>query len=529
MTARATLRRPPLGRQAAAICALLLGSSLLALAMFDRSPVPSENLRVGPDRRVTAVNEDANTANNSPTLLADPADPRFVVLAHRLDAPDFSCALQLSGDGGRTWRPADPVPKLPVGAEKCYAPEVAFDRSGVLYYLFLGLAGGGNEPVGAFLTTSADRGRTFTSPRQVLGPLNFAVRMAIDPTMGERGRIHLVWLHAGSDPPLGGFGPPPNPILAAHSDDEGRTFSKPVLVNEPDRTRLVAPALALGPHHRVHVVYYDLRDDAVDYQGLEGPVWDQTWSLVVATSSDGGRHFRQGVVAEPAVVPFERVMLIFTMAPPSLVVRGDRLCLAWGDGRSGDADILLRCSTDAGRRWTASRRLNDDSVGNGRSQLMPRLAFSPGGRLDAVFYDRRDDPNDELNAVYYTHSGEGEDHFSPNVKLTSATSFSGIGQQYANDSAEGLVEFGNRMALLSRDEKVVAAWADTRNSRVGTRAQDVFSTVLDLPPSSGDRDSLKLIGVLVMTAGMVALVAGRLRLPAPPTGPPVTELLTRHP
>lgn len=47
-------------------------------------------------------------------------------------------ALHVSGDGGRSWAPIDPVPELPVGAEKCYGPEVAFDRNGVLHYLFVG-------------------------------------------------------------------------------------------------------------------------------------------------------------------------------------------------------------------------------------------------------------------------------------------------------------------------------------------------------------------------------------------------------
>lgn len=145
-------------------------------------------------------------ANNSPLLVEDPTEPRFVVMANRVDAPVFSCGLQVSGDAGRRWRSANPVPALPPGAERCYAPEVAFDREGVLYYLFIGLHGAGNEPMGAFLTTSRDRALTFSVPRRVLGPFNFGVRMAIDRTLGTSGRIHLTWLHATSDPPTGGLG-----------------------------------------------------------------------------------------------------------------------------------------------------------------------------------------------------------------------------------------------------------------------------------------------------------------------------------
>ncbi len=41
----------------------------------------------------------APRAQNSAILVADPTNSRFVALANRLDAPDFSCALQVSGDG----------------------------------------------------------------------------------------------------------------------------------------------------------------------------------------------------------------------------------------------------------------------------------------------------------------------------------------------------------------------------------------------------------------------------------------------
>jgi hypothetical protein len=476
MTATGVRRRSFLRAPVAArlVAAALVGGGLLAGSVASAAG-PAAPPQVLPEVPVTATDQRVGPANNTPMIVADPSEPSFVTLANRLDAPDFSCALHVSGDGGRSWLPVQPVPQLPDGAEKCYAPEVAFDREGTLYYLFVGLAGGGNEPMGAFLTTSSDRGQTFSPPRQVLGPLNFAVRMAIDPTVGDKGRLHLVWLHATSDPPLGGFGPPPNPILAAHSDDGGATFSEPVPVSDGDRVRVVAPALALGPDNAVHVAYYDLEDDAVDYQGLEGPTWRGTWSLVVATSLDGGRSFGPGDVVDDGIVPHERVLLIFTMPPAALVASEEgHLCAAWTDARHGDADAVLRCSHERGR-WSGLQRLNDDPQGNGASQYMPRLSLSPEGRLDAIFYDRREDPEDIGNHVYYTFSIDDAQTFAPNLRLTSDGSSSQIGQRYTNTSAEGLVEFGSRLGLLSQPHQVVAAWTDTRNSK-RPPGQDLFAT-----------------------------------------------------
>lgn len=512
MGARAVARRSRRVLALASAVAVLAGVVLLTSGLLPRdSAASAPGARVGQEVPVTAMDRSVAPANNSPVLVADPGDRQFVALANRLDAPDFSCALHVSGDGGRSWAPVVPVRVLPEGAEKCYAPEVAFDRDGRLYYLFVGLAGRGNEPMGAFLTSSEDRGRTFSPPRRVLGPLSFAVRMAIDPDLGEAGRMHLVWIAVTADPPLGGFPAPPNPIMSAHSDDGGQSFSEPVQVSDAQRDRVVAPALALGPDHSVHVGYYDLGRDAVDYQGLEGPVWQEPWSVVLASSTDGGERFDEASVVEDAVVPYERVLLIFTMTPPALAVHGEQVCVAWADGRSGDADVLARCSDDRGRSWLKAQRLNDDEVGNGLSQFTPQLDFSPQGRLDAVFHDRRGHPSNGLNYAYLTFSTDGGRSWAPNVKLSRHASSSLVGQHYANPSAMGRAEFGSRLGLLSGPGGALAAWGDTRNSRPDSTGQDVFTATVELPRTG--RSYAVPAGAVLVGAGALGLIAGRRRRP----------------
>lgn len=507
---RRVLQRDAVLRTVGAV-ATTLGAILLAGVLTGGDAKPEAPVEVKPEVPVTATNQAVAAANNSPSLAADPTEPRFVVIANRRDAPDFGCDLQVSGDGGRGWLSVVPVRELPPGVDKCYAPEVAFDADGTLYYLFVGLEGAGNQPTGAFLTISRDRGRTFTTPHQVLGPRNFGVRMAIDRTMGERGRMHMVWLHTTSDPPTGGFGPPPNPILAAHSDDGGQTFSEPIQVSDVSRERVVAPALALGPDHAVHVAYFDLGRDAVDYQGLEGPAWEGTWSLVTSRSTDGGAKFQPGVVVDENLIPNERVMLIFTMPPPALAADKDRLCAAWSDGRNGDADAFVRCSLDGGRNWEPLHRLNDDAVGNGRSQYLPALALSPGGRVDAIFYDRRSNVENLANDVYYTYSIDGARSFAANVRVTREGSDSRIGQQYAVVSARGQVEFGSRLALLARSGSALMAWTDTRNSKPETTAQDLFATEIVFPTADGASGRAGAAGSILLAAGLVAMVATAVR------------------
>ena len=488
--------------------------------------VPPPVQTPAPEVPVTAVDLVNARSNNSPAVGVDPTEPRFLALAGRIDLPTFSCTLHVSGDGGRGWLPADPVPRLPSGAERCYAPEVAFDGDGTLYYLFVGLRGRANTPMGVYLTTSDDHGDSFSAPRRILGENSFAVRMAIDPTLGDNGRIHVVWLAAGAAPSLGGFPAVANPVMATHSDDGGRTFSTPVQVSDPARARVVAPALArvvapalarvvapalaLGAEGAVHVAYYDLEDDARDYQGLDGPTWEGTWTLVSATSTDRGATFGAGVVVDDAVVPPERVLLIFTMPAPALAADGEgRVHLAWYDARHGDWDVFVRRSPDGGRTWEPPRRLNDDDRSNGRHQYLPRLSASPTGRLDAVFYDRRNDAENVRNDVYYTFSTDGGATFAPNVKVTAQPSNSRIGPTYPIPSASGLIDFGSRLGLASVGERAYLAWTDTRNSIPGEQ-QDLFATEVAFPgapPLPGPARQRSRWPVVVGVAGLAGFLA----------------------
>lgn len=490
--------------------AVLVLLALLVLAAPARaSEHPPRRPSVLADVPVTSINLQDERGQNSPTIAVDPRRPRFAALANRIDGRAFDCALQVSGDGGRSWLPVRPVPVLPKGAERCYAPEIAIDRKGTLYYLFLGLRGRANEPMGVFLTTSTDRGRTFSSPRQVLGSGRYMVRMALDASRGSRGRLHLVWLEVTAEPTIGGFPPVANPILSAHSDDGGRTFSDPVQVSDPQRDRVVAPAVAVGPKGAVHVAYYDLQDDAVDYRGLEGPTWDGTWSVVVSSSLDAGGAFTRHVAVDEQVRPPERVMLIFTMAPPAIVA-DPVLAVAWTDARHGDWDAMFARSTGNGRRWTKASRLNDDAIGNGRHQYLPRLSASPAGRLDAMFYDRRDDPENIYNHVSFTFSTDGGRRFAPNLTLTSEPSYTGTGARYPIVSAAGKVEFGSRLALVSGDERALAAWTDTRLPPLGVTQQDVFATEVRFAGNSGSASTAGVSSrspVANMSSSIVSLMA----------------------
>ncbi|HJT93709.1 MAG TPA: sialidase family protein [Mycobacterium sp.] len=421
----------------------------------------------------------------------------------------------MSGDAGGSWIGANPVPELPEGADSCYAPEVAFDKDGVLYYLFVGLAGAGNRPMGAYLTLTADRGLSFSAPQRVLGALKFGVRMLLDPDIGHHGRLHLVWVDARSDVGLGGFGAPPNPVLAAFSDDQGRSFSEPVEVSDTAQRRVVAPAVALGEDHHLQILFYDLGDDARDYAGLEGPRWDGTWTLVLATLDVQGRRLRTSVV-DADIVPSERVMLIFTMPAASIAATGRTVCVAWTDARHGDPDILTRCSDSDGRRWRRVQRVNDDGLDTGIRQYLPKVSFGPAGRLDIIFYDRRSDPENSHNDLWFSYSRDGGRTFYPASRVTRVSSDARIGQRYAGRAAQQQIEVGGRLGLLSTGNGAIAAWTDARNSNNASTGQDAMTARVHIgraEASSARQFSIgaTLVWLGAITSGMWFGVARRRR------------------
>lgn len=437
---------------------------------------PTRGLRPVSEAPITATDLRWPTANNSPMLVSDPSDENYIVATYRRDAPAFGCGLALSSDRGGSWISHNPLPTLPDLVEACYSPEVAFDRKNTLHLLFIGLAGRGNEPIGVYITSSMDRGRTFSEPRQVLGPERYQARLAIDQSIGERGRLHVVWLDVAEDSPLGGLPDRGSPILAMYSDDGGHSFSSPTRVSRPTEKRIVAPAVAIEDGVGVHVVYYDLLEDARDYRGLEGPVWEGSWALIVSSSSSMGEGFDRHVTVTADIVPPGRVMLIFTMPPPTIGVASGKIYVGWTDARFGDPDILVAKMTSPGS-FSPPVKVNDDSEAGGRAQWLPQLKAREDGSLHVVFLDSRYHETDRFYDAMYASLDEGL-RVTNTVRLTSRPSRTEVGQRYAVPSAAGLFDLGSRLAIFLHSRGVLMAWVDTRNTDGGVQQDLRASSVI---------------------------------------------------
>jgi hypothetical protein len=443
-------------------------------------------------------------------IARDPAAPEVLAVANRVDTPRYSCALDVSGNGGQTWS-AVRIP-IPAGEEpKCYAPDVTFASDGTLYMSYVTLRGAGNVPHAAWIVHSTDRGRTMSAPERLLGPLAFQVRLASDPARPRR--LYLTWLQS-SGTGLYRYSSPGNPIEVMRSDDGGLHWSSPARVSSPTRQRSVSPVPVVGAYGVLYVLYLDLGGDALDYEGAHGgsggPPYAGRFSLVLGRSRDGGATWQETVV-ERSIVPTRR-FIVFLAPFPSLAVdrRSGRIYAAYEDGRLGDPDVYVSSLAPGAGAWSRPVRVNDTPVHDHTSQYLPALAVAPGGRLDVIYFDRRADPHNTLSAVSLQSSYDGGRTFSPHVTLSNRRFSSQVG----SGSELGLPDLGSSLALDSTDSQALAAWTDTRAGTVLSNKQDITFARASFsnPASLGDtaRNLLRYGGLAAVVIGL-AVALGTIR------------------
>lgn len=412
-------------------------------------------------------------ASNSPSIRRNPVRPQNLVATYRVDRPNFSAMLQSSFDGGRSWRPT-PLP-LPPGADRPFAPDLVFDPRGDLHVLYSNLVGRGNRPDNLWMATSADGGRTLSSPVLVAKGLTFQPRLVAD----SRGTVYATWLQASNTGNLSFVGEPPY-VVAVRSTDGGTTFSTPVRVSDPERERVGAASPVIDGEGRLVVMYEDFKDDRRDFENLDGPPWDRPFALVLTTSTDGGRTFPAGTELEAGIVASRRFLPFLPDFPSLAAGAGRTLYASWADGRNGDDDAFLRRSDDGGRTWLPAVRVNDNPLHDGTVQNLPAVAVAPGGRVDVVFYDRRRDPTNVMTDVTLATSNDGGRSWK-NTRLSDRSFDSRVGPVA---DARFTADFGSRLSLDSARKHIDAAWADTRFGNDTTGRQDVVFVEVGLTAHS---------------------------------------------
>jgi hypothetical protein len=252
-------------------------------------------------------------------------------------------ALRLirSSDGGASWSaPVTVTGDSAFGSHNFHALYAAPD--GRLYASWLDSHTGHS---GAFITSSADQGRTWATPIRVdSGEACPCCRTAI--ASASDGALYLAWraVLPGSI----------RDIVVARSANHGATWSAPVRVHADgwkiDGCPHAGPALRVDARGGVHVAWWT---------GREGEP-----GVFYARSDDAGHTFNPAIPIGVARV---------SRPSHAQLALGDSgvVVVAWDDGTLKTPRIALRISHDDGRTFSGTAHLS----ASGRSAAFPVLAL----------------------------------------------------------------------------------------------------------------------------------------------------------
>src|SRR5207249_10101246 len=88
-------------------------------------------------------------------------------------------------------------------------------------------------------------------------------------------------------------------------------------------------------------------------------------------------------------------------------------------GRS-TTDVMFARSTNDGLTFSVPLKINDDPVNPSKWHWFGTFSVAPNERLDAVWYDTRNDPGNLLSQLFYSYSTDAGVTWSPNVAVSNA-------------------------------------------------------------------------------------------------------------
>jgi hypothetical protein len=378
-----------------------------------------------------------------------------------------------SSDGGASFQDLGNFP-VTLTQENEGDPGIVVNRNGVFYASYILFDA--SRPVGfrntVGVSSSADGGVTWSLPvgLPVFGaPGSFLDKpfSAVDSTGGaNNGNVYVTF----TDFPA--VATSTLPIMFSRSTNGGLSFSPPIQLSATG-TENQGSEPVVGPNGEIYVAWFQ----------FTGP---HSSGIVVAKSTDGGLSFGTPVFAAPATpIGFNSGSMLGNFRVnsfPRIDVdqSNGNVYIAYasrpGHGDSGDAFFVR--STNGGATWSSPLRLNDDPGDN--DQFFPDIAVNSSGRIMAIWYDKRRDPNNVAMTVYSAVSTDGGISFGPNIAVTPATFPPAVGY----DPVLNRIYMGDYLDIKAganasgRTSSFFLAWSDFRRfitTNGGTRPnQDVF-------------------------------------------------------
>ena len=186
-------------------------------------------------------------------------------------------------------------------------------------------------------------------------------------------------------------------------------------------------------------------------------------------------------------------------------------------GTSTGSDVMFVRSTDAGHTFSAPRRINDDPVNHAKWHWFGALSVAPSGRIDSVWYDMRNSPNNVTSQLFYSYSTDGGNSWSPNVAVSNPFNpFIG----YPNQQ-----KIGDYITLVSDDTGANVAYAATFNGEEDIYYVRIRPTAAVAQTNLGNISTRSFVqtGEHVMIGGFIVEGTGIKRVIIRALGPELTQ------
>jgi hypothetical protein len=431
-------RESPKKANSRSFCSPLLRNTLALcwLGLVANSASGDTTLTVGPN-----VNVSKASGNNAEEMIVinpnNPNNPSNLFVSET-----WSLVSKYSLDAGVTWLNSN-LSALPSSIGDVAA---AWDQFGNLFYVRFGPA------LKIVVGLSINGGASFSLLYTTTSSNNDQPSVAVGPS-GTPGQ-GSVWI--------------------TYTDSSGRLVAQGAAVNGLGSVGTWSAAqiastvgdfgdIAVGPTGQVMVVYQDQNTTVgpdtikmnLDASGVGtggfGTTVNATTTQVGSFAPIPAQPIREidaecGLAWDRSGGPHQgRVYMVYTDRPTT---------------SSADTDIYVRYSDNNGSTWSSRVRVNDDTVGNGKSQFMPRIALDQTtGNIAVSFYDCRNSAGNNTAEVWATVSTDGGLTFLPNVKVSA-----GVSSALVSAIAGTSFDYGDYTGLAFHAGTFYPCWADNSNS-----------------------------------------------------------------
>ena len=390
-----------------------------------------------------------------------------------------------STNGGHTFTDLGRVPEGPIsGAANLGDPGLVANRAGQFYASAIAFdpdplrAPGFSNTIS--ISKSTTGGLTFGNP--VFIPAGGVVArgfqdkdsIAVDNSRtATDGNVYVAWT---SFPPAGTT-PFTLPIFFSRSTNGGASFSTPIRISSSASINQ-GSTITVGPAGEIYVAW-------LEFAPASG--------IVVTKSTNGGVNFGPPVFVTPVnIIGFGSGNLFGNFRVnsfPNIDVNQTNgqtyityasMPNAFPALNPDGSDVYFVRSTNGGSAWSVPLRMNDDPSND---QFFPVLSVNRNGGIRAIWYDRRNDPNNLLIELFTTVSSDGGASFRPNLRVNvGSASFPAVGYDpetvltYMGD----YIDIKAETTVDGRGTDFLLAWGDFKRiitTPGGTRPdQDVYFT-----------------------------------------------------